>query len=405
MMRIAVIFESALHAGGGFQQELSTACLLKKHQGAHEIFFYTTIQENVLVLKGYGIKAEHLDTSSIYHKFCAGLSCWGKLIQSRFLLSRKTPFEARLIKDGIDLVYFLLPSRLALLLTSLNYVLTVWDQDHRDNPEFPEVNFNGEFVRREDFFRNALPRAVAVLVSSELGKANLVRRYGCDASRVWTAPFLPSFAIALGALIDVKKKYGIHEKYVYYPAQLWPHKNHVYIIDGLKILRERFGVDMDVVLSGSDKGHLKVILDYARKSGMEKNVHYVGFVPNEDMASFYKQAVALVMPTYLGLTNIPPLEAFALGCPVCYTDLPGFRDQVEDAAFLLNLDDPASMAGHLMTILNKPDVVLDKVNKGKAVLSRWTVDDYGLVLKEIFDKYERKMKCWKGVCSINRIES
>lgn len=36
-----------------------------------------------------------------------------------------------------------------------------------------------------------------------------------------------------------------------------------------------------------------------------------------------------------------------------------------------------------------------KVKKGKQLLSEWTEDDYWSVLKKIFDKYARKMRCWK----------
>ena len=58
------------------------------------------------------------------------------------------------------------------------------------------------------------------------------------------------------------------------------------------------------------------------------------------MASLYKESIALVMPSYFGPTNIPPLEAFNLGVPVLYSDLPGLKDQVGDAALLLDLNKP-----------------------------------------------------------------
>jgi glycosyltransferase involved in cell wall biosynthesis len=275
-------------------------------------------------------------------------------------------------------------------------VLTAWDQNHRDDPEFPEVNFNREFIDRDNFFKNTVPRAVAVLVDAKESKENLVKRYGCDAQRVHVAPFLPSLDIGKNPDIDLKKKYGIARKYIFYPAQFWAHKNHVYILDGLNILRQKHGIEIDAVFSGSDKGkNLKYVLSYAGKLGLGDAIHYVGFVPNEDMSSFYRQSIALVMPTYLGPTNIPPLEAFVLGCPVCYSDLPGLRDQVGDAAFLMDLKDPASMAKQVATILNDKKLVQQKIAKGKAIVAGWTEDDYWNVLKDIFESYRVKQHCWK----------
>jgi len=46
------------------------------------------------------------------------------------------------------------------------------------------------------------------------------------------------------------------------------------------------------------------------------------------------------MPTFFGPTNIPQLEAFALGCPVATSRIYGIPDQVGDAALLF---DPASV--------------------------------------------------------------
>ena len=45
---------------------------------------------------------------------------------------------------------------------------------------------------------------------------------------------------------------------------------------------------------------------------------------------------ALVMPTFFGPTNIPILEAWAFGCPVLTSDIRGIREQVGDAAVLVN---------------------------------------------------------------------
>jgi glycosyltransferase involved in cell wall biosynthesis len=40
-------------------------------------------------------------------------------------------------------------------------------------------------------------------------------------------------------------------------------------------------------------------------------------------------------PSFFGAENLPPLEAFALGCPVIAADMPGAREQLGDAAILV----------------------------------------------------------------------
>lgn len=397
-MRIAVVFESGIQSGGGFQQELSTACLLRNHQSdAWEFIYYTLKRSNKKILKAHGIDASYLGPcTSVYW----ALSRFGITLKLLHFISAILPFhiERIFVRDRIDLVYFLMPSPFALLMRKINYLITVWDLSHLDQPEFPEVNTNGRFEYRELIFSKVFKKAVAILVDSKLGKDNIVKRYGCDSLRVHIAKFLPSIDIVNQVDVDVKQKYSIMRPYIFYPAQFWAHKNHVYILDGLNVLKDKFGIVLDVVFSGYDKGNLKYVLRHGCKLGLEQNIHYVGFVSSEELIAFYKNAIALVMPTYFGPTNIPPLEAFSIGCPVCYSDLPGLRDQVEDAAFLMNLQSPDSMAKQMMFLLDDSNgsIVQDKMRKGKDIVASWTEDDYWNVLDGIFEQYSVKLKCWRG---------
>ena len=103
--------------------------------------------------------------------------------------------------------------------------------------------------------------------------------------------------------IDIKNKYKIDGDYIYYPAQFWSHKNHVYILDALAILKKQ-DIKISVIFSGSDKGNLQYVLNYAKNIGIEELVKYIGFAPNEEIYHLYKQSFALVMPSYFGPTNI-----------------------------------------------------------------------------------------------------
>ena len=59
-------------------------------------------------------------------------------------------------------------------------------------------------------------------------------------------------------IINIKNIYNLKNDYIYYPAQFWAHKNHIYILKAIKILREMKNIDVDVVFSGSNKGNLSI---------------------------------------------------------------------------------------------------------------------------------------------------
>ena len=150
-----------------------------------------------------------------------------------------------------------------------------------------------------------------------------------------------------------------------------------------------------MVFSGSNKGNLDYILKSAKDMGVDDLLHYIGFAPNEEIPHLYKQSLSLVMPTYLGPTNIPPLEAFAYETPVCYSDLPFFREQVRDAVFFMDLRDPSSLVEKILTIQNDKYTVEEKKEKGLKILKAWNEEDFYSKLLSIFNEYKYIRELWK----------
>jgi glycosyltransferase involved in cell wall biosynthesis len=403
-VNIAVVLDQNIQKGGGFQQALSSIIILNNHKTeAHNFIFLTTAEANVQILKNYGIDAKYIRLS-LFDKLIGYLSRIESVywVIRKFRLFSYGKFDKYLMNLDIDLVYFLSPSSLVLKTEVHNYILSVWDLCHRDFMEFPEIRDYKEFEDREMFYITTLKKAVAVIVDSELSKENIVRRYGIDRHRVVSLPFLPSKSVAITKeeeydkkYINIKKKYNIQGEYIFYPAQFWAHKNHHYILDALRYLKQKYNRNINAVFCGFDKGNLDFVLRKAKEYGIEGQIFCIGFVNDIEIPYLYRQSIALVMPTYFGPTNIPPLEAFALDCPVCYSDLPRLREQVEDAAYLMDLKDPKSLANILLSIIEDLNLRNEKIRKGRLLLDKWNEKDYWNGLIDIFNDYEVKLRCWK----------
>jgi tetratricopeptide (TPR) repeat protein len=157
----------------------------------------------------------------------------------------------------------------------------------------------------------------------------------------------------------VRQRYGLPEQFFFYPAQFWLHKNHARLVHAIHILRATYQIDAPLVLAGSNSGGppeeardlvFENAMALARQLGIEDLVHYLGYVADDEMAPLYLQAAALAMPTFFGPTNIPVLEAWALGCPVLSSDIRGIREQVGDAGLLVDPRDPRAIAEGLLTV-------------------------------------------------------
>ena len=402
LIRVGVIFDQKIGVGGGYHQALNSALMMLEIKNKFvEPIFLTTIKKNISILQKHGINAEYINLSlleKLKDKFRREILN-KHIINVIKKINKSSSFEKKLIKYKIDIVYFLSPNDLPQSLEKLNYITTLWDTCHRDEPEFPEVRDNKEFERREENYKKILPKATAILVDSETSKTNVVNRYNVDSDRIYVMPFMASEAIVGKKRINKTEKINIHKKfnldsYIFYPAQFWAHKNHIYILNGLRLLETKYGMKISAIFSGNDMGNKHYVERYASKLGLKDRVHFPGYVSDEEMIELYRQSIALVMPSYFGPTNIPPMEAFKLGVPVLYSDKKGLRDQVGNTTLLIDLKEPNSMAINLKAIIENKDLRERLVNLGYEKYRYYQDFGHTKILNDIFKNFSIKRIAW-----------
>jgi len=278
------------------------------------------------------------------------------------------------------------------------YIVTVWDLQHRVQSYFPEVSTNGEWDGREEFLSKTLRRASYILTGTEIGKAEVEYFYQVPSERIKVLPFpTPLFVLNPPPTQnkEILKKYSIPENYLFYPAQFWPHKNHVNLLLAVQILKDRYNINFPVVFSGSDKGNQEYINKQISKLNLSDQVYFLGFVPQEDLVSLYRNAFTLTFLTFFGPDNLPPLEAFALGCPVIASQVSGSQEQLGDAALLVNPKDPEHIALAIKSLWDDINLRQTLVQRGFARAAQWTAEDYVKGVFSILDEFEAIRRCWK----------
>ena len=119
----------------------------------------------------------------------------------------------------------------------------------------------------------------------------------------------------------------------------------------------------------------------------------MGFIPPEHMKGLYQNCRAVVMPTYFGPTNLPPLEAWSLGKPLIYSNL--HEDQTGDAARLFNPDCPEELANAMKEMLDDSNVE-KYVERGKRRLQEISSerDKCEIQLISMLISFEKRRECW-----------
>ena len=305
-------------------------------------------------------------------------------------------YHLLLVIKGINLIIYPGPYGISFKL-NIPYVFTVYDLQHRIHPEFPEVSINGEFKGREYLYLNALPKALAIIADSEVGKEDIVNLYHINPYKIFVFQYLPptylNNNITLNELNDIKSKYNLPDSYIFYPANFWPHKNHQLIINAIAILNEK-NIFIHAVFVGSKKdkwGGFQKAMDLAHYLNVTDQIHYLGYVENDEMSALYKLSIGLAMPTFFGPSNIPYLEAFFLDCPVITSNILGIREQVKDAALLVDPTSPEELAKAIIKLLNDKELRNRLIKKGHKVLDSWTYNDFSNELNRLLEYCAKKL--------------
>lgn len=404
-LRIGIFLENRITHGGAFQQSISTIKAFADSMPEFEMVALTPHAENISKLRDAGVAAQ---------LYVAG---WrGRLdgiqalsLPTTHILSflRRLGFrrlgrhlDYRLTELGIDVAIFSNYTT-ALRLSDHPFVVTVWDLCHRDLPEFPGVSLGREFERREQCLRIALPKALAVIVNCPSHAQRIHQIYQVATERIVLLPFLPSLPVrryaegkGLITVEAVRARYGLHEDYVFYPAQICADKNHVYVLDALVALEKKYGHRLHAAFSGADTGNRSHVEEYARRKGLAQRVHFLGFVEDEEIPALYAGARALTMPTYGGPTNLPPLEAAVLGCPVIYSDLPDWRTFMGAAALYCDLADPQSMADHLHALMTDSALVQSLRDSERKLVAAVNEERYSAALRPVMKNFEYVRRRW-----------
>lgn len=388
-MRVGVVLGNFVpEDGGGFTFVAELIPSLVSAGAAHtdlELVIFCDVRAVSFVREACSDSYEvvGVPSASFLHRAVGSVRQWSPLLK-RFVRQRSV-LELSLQTHCVDFVWFI-GGRGEVL--DIPYAATVWDVQHRTHPWFPEVSSGNIWDGRELFFSTYLRRAAIIVTGTSTGKNQLQQYYQIDADRIVVLPHpTPQFAIKAGESRSNKRPESIPEvaRYFFYPAQYWPHKNHATLIQAFSLIAKR-DLSICLVFVGADKGNKQYLQELAKGHGVRDRVLFLGFVDRAELISLYKNSVALAYASFSGPENLPPLEAFALGCPVLNSDFPGAREQLGNAAVYFDPCSPASIADALSQISIDVEMRSQLIVRGLRRARSWQCSDFSAgVLKAIAD--------------------
>lgn len=263
---------------------------------------------------------------------------------------------------SIDLILFTIQTA---FLTQTPSIFTPYDLQHL---HLPGLFTPRERLKREKLYRTFCAQAQMVVALTNWGKRDLITHYQLPTEKVAVVPLgsvLDAYPTPQQSdLIAVQRKYSLPNRFLFYPAYPWPHKNHKSLLDALALLRDRDGLSVPVVFSGGRDVAFDTLRQYARKHQLTNQVWFVGFVSPLELVSLYYLCSGLIFPSLFEGWGLPILEAFTSGVPVACSNVTSLPEVAGDAALMFDPHDVEQIAMAVARLWQDADLCSGLVARG-----------------------------------------
>ncbi len=135
----------------------------------------------------------------------------------------------------------------------------------------------------------------------------------------------------------IARRYGLSPPFFLYVARLeHPAKNHLRLVEAFNAFKTETGSDWKLVLGGADWHGADVIHALVRQSSFARDIRCPGFVPDEELPTWYRAAEVFLYPSLFEGFGMPPVEAMACGCPVISSTRGALGEVVGGAAAIVD---------------------------------------------------------------------
>lgn len=284
-----------------------------------------------------------------------------------YTFSEQIFFPQLLARQGLDLMHF--PHFNVPLLYRKKFVLTIHDLILVHFPTLRGTTLNPiwywfKYVAYKLTIASAIARAQKIITVSQFTKNDIISEYEKAKNKiVVTYEACDGHCrISLGSPQRVLEKYGIIKPYLLYVGNAYPHKNLERLIEAFEKISEKFP-NMQLALVGKEDYFYSKLQKFTSIKGIS-NVHFLGYVTDQDLDVLYRFASLYVFPSLYEGFGLPPLEAMAKGTPVVSSDKPCMKEILGDAAHWVDAENIESLSHGIENVLNDKNLATVLAERG-----------------------------------------
>lgn len=222
---------------------------------------------------------------------------------------------------------------------------------------------------------NAIKKSDLVITVSKTIKKELVETFKLDENKIHVVyNTIPSYFFMANYNDLILNKYNIEsKKYILSVATLNKRKNIPLLISAFHEISKKYQDVKLVLIGGMGSEDKKCIMQD------NKNIIFTGYIKDEYMPIFYKNALLYVYPSIYEGFGIPILEAQYSNTPLLCTNIEVFKEIAGNGAKFCNLD-TIDMVDKIQILLKNPTLINELKKEEKLNIRKFFINS---ILKQL----------------------
>jgi glycosyltransferase involved in cell wall biosynthesis len=231
-----------------------------------------------------------------------------------------------------------------------------WIPDFQEK-YFPEFFSQDQLLNRKISYDNFVVKCVPIVFSSEHARNDFYSLYPNAKNPTYVMPF----AVTLPNFSDIdwtrlQQKFNIAVPFFICSNQFWRHKNHMVVLQAVKILKEQ-GNDVTVIFTGKPNDfrnptYYQDLLNFVEDNNLKKHILFLGFIEREEQLMLMKMSLAIIQPSLFEGWSTVVEDAKALNKTIIVSDIAVHREQLINYPLLFT-------PSHAQDLVDKMRLVLD----------------------------------------------
>ena len=183
----------------------------------------------------------------------------------------------------------------------------------------------------------------------------------------------------------IKKSNKIIKKLIFFPAQIWPHKNHFLVLETMKRLIE-IDPQFKLIMVGENFSNIN-LNEMIENFKLKKNVKYFGRVSLRNLNRLYNLADIVLCPSLYESGSLPTLEAILINKNVISSDIETHKELSNIFRIqLFKRNSPSNLLEVILDTYNNKKLIKDNIDYNSKIIKQY---DWINIAKKYYHEFKK----------------